>query len=127
MTLALGIGYGVYLFNLKPPDIREEKAVFEISAETLTKEFSENEAVASKKYVDKVLIVFGKVEEIKSFGKETSVLLSSNDPMSSVTCSFYQEETTRLKNINAGTKIKIKGKCTGKLMDVVLNNCSLVN
>jgi hypothetical protein len=46
--------------------------------------------------------------------------------MAAVTCSFYSEEAGNIKKINPGDEVTVKGKCTGKLMDVVLNKCSLV-
>lgn len=125
LVLAGVVGYGIYLFYQKPPDTREEKAEFEITAEDLVKEFSANEGEANRKFVDKVLIISGKVEQIQFTATEASVMLSSHDPMSGVTCSFYSDEIAPLKDIGRGKLVKIKGKCTGKLMDVVLNNCSL--
>jgi hypothetical protein len=38
---------------------------------------------------------------------------------------LYADELTRIQNLKNGESITIKGKCTGKLMDVVLNNCRI--
>lgn len=115
--------YGIYLFNKKPLDTREQKADFEITSDQLIKEFSTDEATASKKYVDKVLLVDGKVSEVNL--TSATVFLESTDPLTGVTCSFYRDESLQLKDLKVGDRVKVKGKCTGKLSDVVLNNCSL--
>jgi hypothetical protein len=126
LVIAIGIIIGAYLFKQKPTDTREIKATFEVSASELIKAFSENEAAANKKYVDQVIIVTGKIGEVKSSETEGSVSLQSDDPMSGVICSFYTDEIKSISEIKSGDPIKIKGKCTGKLMDVVLNACSVV-
>jgi hypothetical protein len=127
---ALGLacaGYGFYLYKKKPADIRKEAAAYEVSASGLLAEFNNDEPAANKKYIDRVIAVKGKVTDIKTDSTgQTTVFLDSGDLMSAVTCSFYQDETPAVKTIHTGDEVTIKGKCTGKLMDVVLNKCSII-
>lgn len=126
---ALGLacaGYGFYLYKKKPADIRKEAAVYEVSAAGLLAEFNSDEPAANKKYIDRVIAVKGKVTDIKTDATgQATVFLDSGDLMSAITCSFYQEETPAAKALRPGEEVTIKGKCTGKLMDVVLNKCSI--
>ena len=119
-------GYGFYLYHKKPADIRKETARYEISAAGLVDAFSKDETSANQKYLDKVIAVTGKVADVKidSAGQAT-VFLDSGDPLAAVTCSFYNEEAATAKMVLRGAAITVKGKCTGKLMDVVLNKCSI--
>ena len=120
-------GYGFYLFNKKPADIRTLPYKYELTAPKLVGDFNKDETAADKKYVDKVIAVKGKISEVKlepSTGQAT-VILDSGDPMASVTCSFYDDEAGSLKGLKQGEAIVVKGRCTGKLMDVVLNKCSI--
>lgn len=120
-------GYGFYLFNKKPADVRTLPDKFELTAYTLMNDFNKDETAADKKYVNKVIAVQGKVSDIKlepSTGQAT-VILDSGDPMAAITCSFYDDEAGSLKEIKQGQQIVVKGKCTGKLMDVILNKCSI--
>ena len=120
-------GYGFYMYKKKPTDIRKEEAQYQIDAAVLLSEFNKDETAANKKYIDKIIAVQGKVADIKiDTGGEATVFLASGDPMASVTCSFYREETPSVKQIKQGELVIVKGKCTGKLMDVVLNKCSLI-
>ena len=120
---AIGALYGLYLFNKKPSDIRDMKADYEISSIDLIKEFSVDEEKATKKYNDKVLLVSGKVSEVNL--SSSTVFLYASDTFASVTCSFYTDELPHLQTIKKDDAIQVKGKCTGKLIDVVLNNCRL--
>lgn len=119
--------YGWYLYNKKPADTRQQTAATEIGAAALVKCFQQNEAGATKQYVDKLIIVSGKVTgvQIDADGHAT-VFLETGDPLSAVTCSFYNEEMQTVKKLAAGSAVKIKGICTGILTDVILNKCSLV-
>ena len=118
--------YGLYLYAKKPADVRTLTAKYNLTAVTLLEDFNKDETAANKKYVDKVITVSGKVSEVKiePTGQAT-VILDSGDPMAAITCSFYDDEARSLKKIKKGDEIVVKGKCTGKLMDVVLNKCSI--
>jgi hypothetical protein len=69
-------------------------------------------------------MITGEIAEIKADINPT-IQLAGSDPLSGVTCSFYQNELPTIQSLKIGDKIMVKGKCTGKLMDVVLNNCRI--
>jgi hypothetical protein len=121
----LALVFGIYLFNKKPQDVRTVQADYQLNAEELVRQFSDNEDQANQQYLDKIIQVRGRVKEITLEGYSATVFLDSGDPISGVTCSFYEEEAGKLKDIKVDQIITVKGKCTGKLMDVVMNNCSL--
>ncbi|AHF17779.1 OB-fold protein [Niabella soli] len=122
-----GVLYGLYWYYKKPEDIRSAVPQLESTAAGIIADFNNDEQVATKKYVDKVILINGKVTDIKVEQNGTAtVFLDGNDPLASVTCSFYNNEAGNLKTIKPGAMVKIKGVCTGKLMDVVFNKCSIV-
>ncbi|MEP7109556.1 MAG: hypothetical protein ABI760_16300 [Ferruginibacter sp.] len=119
--------YGYYLYNKQPADVRKLPLDYELTATVLLEEFNKDETAANLKYLEKVIAVKGKVSEVKlepSTGQAT-VILETGDPVASVTCSFYDDEVDAVKKLNKGEAVIIKGKCTGKLMDVILNKCSV--
>jgi hypothetical protein len=124
LVIAGGL-YGIYLYNKKPADTHDENPDFELSATDLVKEFSANEEMATKKYVDKILIVTGPIKEVNTTA--STVFLDGADPLITITCSFYVNEEDQLKKLKPGEVVHIKGKCTGKLIDIVMNNCILTN
>lgn len=120
-------GYGIYLFNMRPPDIRKKSPDYELTVDSLVSKFEKDEDATTKAMAGKVILVSGKVVGIKLQGMEPSVMLGSADPLVGVTCTFYPEEKPNLESITVGMMIRVKGKCTGKLIDVVMNNCSLAS
>lgn len=119
-------GYGFYLLTKKPADVRKLSANYELTASKIVADYNTDENKANSLYLDKVVAVKGNITEVKidPTGQAT-VFLDSGDPMAAVTCSFYDEEATAAKTLKKGNEVIIKGKCTGKLMDVVLNKCSI--
>ncbi|OQP64007.1 hypothetical protein A3860_21540 [Niastella vici] len=126
IVLALAAaGYGWFLYQKPPPDIRKEKGGIEITAIELLKAFQQDEMAGNAKYVDKVLIVSGIVNGIQTDSSgQATVTLRTNDLLAAVTCSFYQDDEG-VKKIKTGAPVRIKGICTGMLSDIVLNKCSL--
>ncbi len=125
--LTIAAAYGLYRYNEPPADTREEAADIQITAVELARAFNRDEEVANRNYVDKVLLVTGKFTRIEYDPSGVATLyLDSGNPLDFVICSFYKEETPALKNIAPGTMVRVKGICSGKLMDVVLNKCSMV-
>ena len=120
-------GYGFYLFNKKPADVRVLTASYSVSADSLINDYNKDETSADKKYLNQVVEVNGKVAKVllDPNTKQATVMLSTNDPLAGITCSFYDNEAGQLKKIQKGEDISVKGVCTGKLMDVVLNKCSI--
>ena len=124
----LGAAGGYYLYNKKPADVRRLQPDLSVTANSLIVAFNSDEVAANLKYLDKVIAVKGIIADIKidSSTGQASVILDSGDPLSAVTCSFYNDEIGAVQKLSMGTEVVIKGKCTGKLMDVVLNNCSII-
>ena len=123
-----GAAAGYYLYNKKPADVRTLQPELSVTANSLIVAFNSNEAAANLKYLDKVIAVKGIIADIKidSSTGQASVILDSGDPLSAVTCSFYNDEIGAVQKLSKATEVVIKGKCIGKLMDVVLNNCSII-
>jgi tRNA_anti-like len=126
-VVVIAAAYGLYMFYKKPVDTRTADAEFILTANELVGAFDTDEDAANKKFLDQIIQVKGMVAEITIDSSGTTIVLDSDDPVSGVTCSFYTEETGSLSAVKVGDSINIKGKCTGKLIDVVLNNCSIVN
>ena len=118
------IGFFV-LMNLPKASVEAKDADYKLDAVTLFDEFNNNEAASNKKYISKVLVVTGKVESLeKDKNGAQVVIISSNDSFNGVMCTMESEENL---NIKVGDTISLKGICTGKLSDVILNKCTVVS
>ena len=109
--------------NLPKASVETKDADYNLDAVTLFNEFNSNEAASNKKYISKVLVVTGKVESLeKDKNGAQVVIISSNDSFNGVMCTMEMGENL---NVKVGDKISLKGICTGKLSDVILNKCTL--
>jgi hypothetical protein len=117
---------GIYLFNKGPVDTGSIKPDFAITAVDLQREFSEDEAAASKKYINKIIEVKGNIATVdKTEGNNINISLKTGDEMSSVICTVAVVKGSG--NIKPGDEITVRGVCSGFLMDVLLNNCSIIS
>lgn len=120
-----GILAALYLYNLKPADMSKSKPDFVISATLLQKEFDDNEKDASAKYINKIVEVSGKIGSVKPGENNiTSITLETESPLSSVICTVAAG--TDVSKLTEGNEITIRGECSGFLMDVLLNNCTII-
>jgi hypothetical protein len=109
-------GWGYYQYQKPRTGTLGLEPDFRLTAEQLYNEYSTNETAADKRYRGKVLEVTGIVKEKQVTPQATNVLLA-NDQMGGVNCSFQNNAAGVIK---IGEVIKVKGRCTGFLMDVSL-------
>lgn len=127
LLVSAAVGFGWYQYTREPVDIRTLSPDIKIEAKDLVNEFRNNETEANKQFVDKILLVNGKVTNVETDANgQITLFLDGNDPLSAVVCSFSKDETITSGDKVQGTELSIKGKCTGMLMDVILNECSIV-
>jgi hypothetical protein len=120
-----GIGAAIYLFTKQQKDLRTVKPDFVITATDLQKTFEDNESAATAKFVNKVIEVSGIVESVNpGEGTILNVALKTKSDLSSVICTFSAGADP--SKMIAGSQVTIRGECSGFLMDVLLNDCSLI-
>lgn len=121
--LAGGTGY--YLYNKPRTTAAEAHTDDSVTARELYGTYVKDEKTAGKLYENKVLEVTGTVMNVEQNGKEVSVLLSAGeaDP-GGVNCSLAETTDPLPKS---GETIRVKGKCTGFLMDVSLVDATILN
>jgi hypothetical protein len=119
-----GIGAALYLYNLKPKNLQKVKPDFILTANDLQKAFDTEEVASSAKYINKIIEVSGEIISVKPGEKNSiNISLRTGSDLSSVICTFPNSDTTFFKT---GNQITLRGVCSGFLMDVLLNNCALI-
>ena len=126
LLLLVGLG-GWWQYNKPTRDLKKEKADFSIPTTELYEQFSQNEINANQQYLDKTLQVQGVLKTI-SRGEDGSLNLNldAGSEMGGVTCEVPAANIPEGLALQVGQQIKVKGQCTGYLMDVVLVKCVLV-
>jgi hypothetical protein len=124
LLIALAGGYGYYEYNRPVKSLSKANADMTIASNELLAAFESNETAANTTYLDKVVEVSGKVSNIETTEGKTHVTLETQNPMSGIICEL--EENQNLGNIKTGDQVSIKGKCTGYLSDVILNQAIIL-
>jgi tRNA_anti-like len=121
----------LYMFNLKHTDMAKAKPDFIITASVLQKEFEDNEAMASAKYINKILEVTGTIASLTPVDNNNlNISLKTGSDFSSVICTF--PAITDPSKFKTGDEITLRGECSGFTrlipeqppLDVLLNNCA---
>ncbi len=111
------------MYNKPHRDIGSEEAVATLSADELFAAFDEDEAAANAIYLDRVVEVSGVVDEVtKDAEGNTVVILKAETAMMGGVSATLDSSIDKTGTI-AGDLFRVKGRCTGMLMDVVLTNC----
>ncbi|MEM6316948.1 MAG: hypothetical protein AAF960_04720 [Bacteroidota bacterium] len=113
-----------FIFNAPKMTVENKSVDFQLSATELYQEYNENESVADQKYIDQVIEVSGTIFELSTDQQgATVVLLATGDSGAGVLCTLVADAAFDKK---VGDSVTLKGVCTGKLMEVVLNRCVTV-
>ncbi|MFZ1705776.1 MAG: hypothetical protein WAT79_15625 [Saprospiraceae bacterium] len=111
----MGAVVGYYLYNKPKTSMENQTTDTAMEASVLVNEFEKDEAAAELKYLDKTIEIVGIVKE----KNESGIVLDSGNEMVGILCEF--ENVEDLTSVNVKDRVKIKGICTGKLLDVVLS------
>jgi len=113
------------LFNKKHPDTAKVKPDYILTATVLQKDFENNETAASSKYINKILEVTGTIVLVTpGDSTNTNISLKTGNDISNVICTFHKLADP--SKLIPGDNITLRGECSGFLMDVLLNNCSVI-
>lgn len=123
IILGSAFAYGYYLFHKPHQGISSKVADFKISSTELFNEYNLDESAANKKYLGKIVSVHGRVADKAYDAQGTMSLILEGGEMAGVGCQFDKSVQNEINKMKKGQAIKVKGRCTGMLMDVVLVDC----
>ena len=122
LFIAAGAIYGWLEYNRTATDLATKQADFVLSAAQLTSAFEVDEPNANEKYLGKVIEVEGEILSRES-GEHLILTLKGTEMVS-----LRAEMTSSLDtDFEVGKSLKLRGICTGFLLDVVLNECVIVD
>ncbi|HJW31333.1 MAG TPA: hypothetical protein VJ508_19025 [Saprospiraceae bacterium] len=120
----IGGGIGYYLYNKPVESLEHRKADVEVTATKLLADYEANESTANNLYLGKVVLVSGKITNITDEAGKKKINLDAGSPMSGIICEL--EDGKDAGSLKTGDEIKVKGKCSGYLSDVVLVQSNIV-
>lgn len=119
---ALGIIIGYKTYNKAHKNLNELKADFIVSPDEFLAEFEADEATAQTKYLNKIIQIKGELLEKQKVGEQIIWVLSTGNPLSNIQCEMDPRYIGAVNDkIQIGAVVTVQGICSGKLMDIVLN------
>lgn len=124
----IGAGIGYYLYNKPMADLKDVKADFQLTATDLYEAFDSDEKAAETLYLGKILDVEGVISEVEATDEGgVNLSLEGGGLLGGVRCRLDQGGISSDASLTAGQSVIIRGECTGKLMDVELSRCVLLD
>ncbi len=116
-----------YIFNKPHRGVSASKPDFIIAAAELHDEYESDETKADKKYLGKIIQVYGAIADIKkNQDKAFTIIIKAESEFTGVCCDMEKSFDNIESALKSGDNITIKGQCSGFLMDVALTKCILV-
>ncbi|MDX2304991.1 MAG: hypothetical protein NW226_19425 [Microscillaceae bacterium] len=123
--LGLAFAFG-YMYYKPHPKASGKPADFIVTAQEFLKSYTEDEAAADAKYLDKIIEVKGLIKQISPADDGSmTITLGDKSEIGGVSAALLQTETEKIKNLKVGDKVTIKGFCSGYLMDVIMVKCMI--
>ncbi|MBK7886354.1 MAG: hypothetical protein IPJ86_03350 [Bacteroidetes bacterium] len=117
---------GMYFYYKPTASLEDQQPVATLTADSIFSAFETNEAMANQSYLDKVIVVSGKVQSVTTDTSGTAISLETSSGMFGVTCKL-EPNSKVAGDYKTGQQVNLKGICTGYLMDVVLIRCVPAN
>jgi len=127
LLLALALIIGLSLYNTPHVDIHKAKADLAVMAEDVLKDYQSNETRANRKYVDRILEVEGRITRVTFDNGNSIVTLEGEEGKPGIICQMLPEHNLNVLKFKERDSVKIKGVCTGYLIDVMMVRCVFVD
>ena len=103
------------------------EASYTLSADSLYREYEENEVAADAKYKGRVIIVSGIIQDIGKDFTDTAYVILAVEGLFGVHCMYAKGEEFSVAQLSKGQQITIKGVVSGKMIgNVVIQECKQV-
>lgn len=118
---------GIYFFRFGHREMIYRDPDFTLTANQLYDEYAENEDEAIQKYRGKILEIQGVVSGTGFNPDSTSyILLQTNGSGDFILCKLGPAISGNPPKVNKGESVSIRGVNTGKLLSVIMEDCSLI-
>ncbi|MGS2741021.1 OB-fold protein [Sinomicrobium sp. M5D2P17] len=115
------------LYNKPHTDVHRADPDYTLTATTLIEAFKTDETGANGLYLDKILQVEGVIKDISIVDGNSVITLGVENSGENIICNMYPTENKKALGLHKGQKIKVKGICTGFLLDVILVRAVIIN
>lgn len=133
LATLIGVLTWKFVINKEVADHKNAKSEYTLSMENLIKEAEKSDSALNRKYINKLIEVKGRIKNIVTDMKSTTIELGDSLSMSSVSCQMDERYSDELKQLKENEEIKIKGVYSGATSDtelglgstIILNYCTI--
>ena len=123
----VGVFVAYKMYNKPHVNVVDTKSDIILSASKILNDFSTDENVANKLYLEKIIKINGTISELNIEKERGIITLKTTDDFGSVLCHLSEGGMKKMKTLKVGQTITLKGICTGFLMDVILVKCEIIS
>jgi tRNA(Ile2) C34 agmatinyltransferase TiaS len=106
--------------------VKQEAPAIVISAPVLAKAYDDNEVSADNTYKGKKVKISGTIEDIgKDIVDAPYITLSSGEEFSAVTVQCMIDDHASVAALKKGQRVTVIGKVSGKMMNVLVEDCTI--
>ena len=114
-------------WTAKPNQLKPaEQVEYKMSSEDLVQAFVNDEIKATSLFAEKTIDVQGQLREISLLNERYTIILYGGSKFNGLMCDMNPGEVEKLKKLEKGDQIHLRGVCKGFLMDAILLNCILL-
>lgn len=123
----VGVFVAYKMYNKPHVNVVDTKSDIILSASKILNDFSTDENLANKLYLEKIIKINGTISELNIEKDRGIITLKTTDDFGSVLCHLSEGGMKKMKSLKVGQTITLKGICTGFLMDVILVKCEIIS
>jgi len=128
VIFSLAALYVYRTYNKPHKNLLNQKAEFVVKPDEWIVEFDTDEVKALNKYLNKIVEVEAVLLDIQTIENKTLWTLKTGNEMVNIQCEMDPRFVKdAMKHGKKGELVKIQGLCSGKLMDIVLNQVVCLN
>lgn len=108
-------------------DAPAQPAAIQVDAKKLSADYEANEVAADNQYKNKQVQISGTIKDIgKDILDSPYVSFENGNSIFGVQCMFDKSDGNALASLTKAQKITLTGKVSGKLGNVIVNDCKIV-
>lgn len=115
--------------NTAPSASEQPKAAIKVTALALSSAYKDNEVAADAKYKGQTVEITGTVDTIGKDILDTPYIALATTQyaiIDRIQCMFSKSDEPQLATVTKGQNITLRGEVSGKMGNVVVNGCSIV-
>ncbi len=120
VLLVAAAGFAWFAFNSTHADTSTTTAIYKMTALDFIKEFQQNDSLANKKYAEKIITLEGNITSIEPADTTLNIKIADSTTGSYVIFAFQQQDLEKVKKLQEGQKVSIKGSCSGGAFSQIL-------